>query len=135
MLRCGESVKFRHCPFKQISVGIRPDRRSKSIGPNANTNRFSTRIDIMAITYPHRPIQTRTGPVPTCFGRHQSRAGPYRLSNGLCWCLTFDIDRHRPLETRYGLTQTGPRLVPVQASWGRLVPVPRRDRKKRCISF
>ena len=38
--------------------------------------------------------------------------------------------RHRPLETRYGPVQSGPRLVPVQASWdrsgaglGRLVPV------------
>ena len=29
------------------------------------------------------------------------------------------IDRHRPLESRYGLAHTGPRLVPVQASWGR----------------
>ena len=79
-------------------------------------------------------------------------AGPYRVSNGLCRCLTTYIDRHRPLETRYGPAQTGPRQVPVQASWGRsgaglnrpvpvgsgaglgrLVPVPRRDRKKRCM--
>ena len=27
--------------------------------------------------------------------------GPYRVSIGLCRCLTIDIDRHRPLETRY----------------------------------
>ena len=27
--------------------------------------------------------------------------------------------RHRPLETRYGPAQTGPSLVPVQASLGR----------------
>ena len=46
-------------------------------------------------------------------------AGPYRLSNGLCRCLAIYIDRHRPLETRYGPAHTGPRLVPVQASWGR----------------
>ena len=49
----------------------------------------------------------------------------------LCRCLIFYIDRHIPLETRYGPAQNGPRLVPVQASWGRSgaglyrsVPVP-----------
>ena len=40
--------------------------------------------------------------------------------------------RHRPLESRYGPAQTGPKNVPVQASFGRLGPVPRRYGKKRC---
>ena len=61
----------------------------------------------------------------------------YSVPSGLCRCFTTYIDRHRPLETRFGPAQTGPRLVSVQASWGRSgaglnrsVPV---GRKKRCI--
>ena len=75
----------------------------------------------------HRPIQTGNGPAPTYLDRHQSRAGPYRVSTSTGTDrYRLDIDRHRP----------------VQASWGRSgadlnrsVPVPRRDRKKRCIQF
>ena len=37
------------------------------------------------------------------------------------------MNRHRPLETRYGPAQTGPRLVPVQASWGRSDAGPNRS--------
>ena len=55
----------------------------------------------------------RGQPAPTCLDRHQSRAGPCRVSYGLCRCLTIDIDRHGPLETRYGPAQTGSKQVGV----------------------
>ena len=58
-------------------------------------------------------------------------AGPYRVSTDLCRSMSIVKHRQRPLETRYGPAQTGPRLVLVQASLGRYgaglnrsVPVP-----------
>ena len=40
----------------------------------------------------HRPIQTDIGPALACLNRHQSKqAGPYRLSNGLCWCRLVPV--------------------------------------------
>ena len=81
------------------------------------TNRFRPAPDRSQLAW------TGTSLGPVCVGR-------YRVSNDLCRCLTIYIDRHRPLETRYGPAHTGPRLVLVQASWGRsgaglnrLVPV------------
>ena len=43
------------------------------------------------------PTPTGTGPAPTCLDQHQSWTGLYRVSNGLCRCLTIDIDRYRPV--------------------------------------
>ena len=49
-----------------------------------------------------RPIQADTGPdriawTGTSLGL--VCAGPYRVSNGLCRCLTIDIVGYRPLES------------------------------------
>ena len=69
---------------------------------------------ISARPAPDRPQRAWAGTSiePVC-------AGPYRVSNGLCRCLTFYIDRHSRLETRYGPAETGSRLVPVWAGWCR----------------
>ena len=103
-----------------------------NVGPKALTVQNHKFTAFLAISPRHRH---RSVPVGTGAKRHRHR--PIQ-----CRCLTTNIDRHRPLETRYGPAQTGPRLVPVQASWGRSgaglnrsvpMPVSQRDRKKCCI--
>ena len=67
----------------------------------------------------YRHIQNGTRPTVTFLEWHQSRAGMCRSISTFIWCKpVFDFRHRRPLETRYGPAHTGPRLVPVQASYG-----------------
>ena len=67
----------------------------------------------LAISPRHRQQPAQTGTGTDLFSRHRTGtslgsvcAGAYRVPNGLSRCLTIDIDRYRPLETRYEPTQT-----------------------------
>ena len=105
---------------------------------------YSVSCDLSAAPAPRGPHRSR--PAQTDSDRH--RTSPNLLEPAPVLSLTVGSGRcrvkhrHRLLETRYEPTQTGPRLVPVQASKDRcglldavrcrLVSVSWRDRKIRC---